>query len=200
MSELQKTGQGSAPATLPCAICRDLLPLVQDGVASPESEAAVRAHLARCPACQTLWPEAGAPAAPAPLPDDEKIVRRLQRRMDAWGLVFAAMGLLLGLLFTRSHIASDMLFVLLFPLTGGAAYWSGGRFWRAVPPLAAVLWLLFALTGMRGLVPVSGEPLWAMAFHALPGAAVAAALCLVGTLAAALLKYAFGGKNDEDED
>ena len=35
---------------IPCAVCRDLMPLVQDGVASPESEALVKAHLAACPA------------------------------------------------------------------------------------------------------------------------------------------------------
>ena len=37
---------------IPCAVCRDLMPLVQDGVASPESEALVKAHLAACPACR----------------------------------------------------------------------------------------------------------------------------------------------------
>ena len=37
-------------AKIPCAVCRDLMPLVQDGVASPESEALVQAHMAVCPA------------------------------------------------------------------------------------------------------------------------------------------------------
>ena len=33
-------------AKIPCAVCRDLMPLVQDGVASPDSEALVQAHMA----------------------------------------------------------------------------------------------------------------------------------------------------------
>ena len=33
-------------AKIPCAVCRDLMPLVQDGIASPESEQLVRAHVA----------------------------------------------------------------------------------------------------------------------------------------------------------
>ena len=37
--------QGKAETEIPCAVCRDLIPLVQDGVASPESEALVKAHL-----------------------------------------------------------------------------------------------------------------------------------------------------------
>ena len=41
-------------AKIPCAVCRDLMPLVQDGIASPESEQLVRAHIAVCPACQAL--------------------------------------------------------------------------------------------------------------------------------------------------
>ena len=36
--------QGKAETEIPCAVCRDLIPLVQDGVASPESEALVKAH------------------------------------------------------------------------------------------------------------------------------------------------------------
>ena len=35
--------QGKAETEIPCAVCRDLIPLVQDGVASPESEALVKA-------------------------------------------------------------------------------------------------------------------------------------------------------------
>ena len=41
--------QGKAETEIPCAVCRDLIPLVQDGVASPESEALVKAHLQTCP-------------------------------------------------------------------------------------------------------------------------------------------------------
>ena len=36
---------------IPCEVCRDLAPLVADGVASEQSAALVRAHLAACPAC-----------------------------------------------------------------------------------------------------------------------------------------------------
>ena len=51
--------QGKAETEIPCAVCRDLIPLVQDGVASPESEALVKAHLQTCPECRTLWQAGG---------------------------------------------------------------------------------------------------------------------------------------------
>ena len=40
------------------------MPLVQDGVARPESEALVKAHLAACPACRALWQGTDDPAMP----------------------------------------------------------------------------------------------------------------------------------------
>ena len=64
--------QGKAETEIPCAVCRDLIPLVQDGVASPESEALVKAHLQTCPECRTLWQAGGGQALPQnlPAPDD----------------------------------------------------------------------------------------------------------------------------------
>lgn len=191
MPELKHTP--TPPVTLPCEICRDLLPLVQDGVASPESEAAVRAHLQTCEACRALWPEAGE-STPAPLPDDEKVVRQLRQRINGWLVAFVGAGLALGLACSRSNVASGLLFVLLFPLVSGVTYWWGGRTWRAVPPLAAVLWAGFNLVGTRGYYVPGAEGTHPWLLSALVGAVVAAVLCLVGTLAAALLKYAFGGE------
>ncbi len=38
-----------------CGICRDLIPLVKDGVAGEDSRAAVEAHIARCESCRQLY-------------------------------------------------------------------------------------------------------------------------------------------------
>ena len=59
--------QGKAETEIPCAVCRDLIPLVQDGVASPESEALVKAHLQTCPECRTLWQGPCHKACPHPM-------------------------------------------------------------------------------------------------------------------------------------
>ena len=80
---------------IPCAVCRDLMPLVQDGVASPESEALVKAHLAACPACHALRQGADAPAVPElPAPDDGKILQKLRRRYSTHLLLLAFVGYL----------------------------------------------------------------------------------------------------------
>ena len=192
MSEPKKAHE--PPVTLSCEICRDLLPLVQDGVASPESEAAVRAHLEHCEACRALWPEAVENSTPAPLPDDEKVVRRLRDRVNGWLVTFIVCGLVWGMASSRIQFLGGLLFVLIFPFVSGFTYWMGGRVWRVIPPLAAVLWAVFNLVDTRRyFVPeTNGTVAWLTS--ALAGAAIVAVLCLIGALAAALLKYAFGGK------
>lgn len=81
-----------------CAVCRDLMPLVRDGVASPESEALVQAHMAVCPACRALWQGADEPTTPEPpTPDDGKILQRLRRRYSMHLLLLAFAGIAAGI-------------------------------------------------------------------------------------------------------
>ena len=75
-------------AKIPCAVCRDLMPLVQDGVASPESEALVQAHMAVCPACRALWQGTDDPAMPE-LPKADVLAALIVFRMFYLLLPFA---------------------------------------------------------------------------------------------------------------
>ena len=76
-------------AKIPCAVCRDLMPLVQDGVASPESEALVQAHMAVCPACRALWQGTDDPAMPElPAPDDGKVLALGYTGSANWVILF----------------------------------------------------------------------------------------------------------------
>lgn len=84
-------------AKIPCAVCRDLMPLVQDGVASPDSEALVQPHMAVCPACRALWQGTDDPAMPElPAPDDGKILQKLRRRYSTHLLLLAFVGIAAG--------------------------------------------------------------------------------------------------------
>ncbi len=40
-----------------CDICMDLMPLVQDGVASEDSENAVKKHISECESCKKIYDE-----------------------------------------------------------------------------------------------------------------------------------------------
>lgn len=105
-------------AKIPCAVCRDLMPLVQDGVASPESEALVQAHMAVCPACRALWQGADEPTTPEPpAPDDGKILQRLRRRYSTHLLLLAFAGIAAGI--ALGYTGRSNWVILFLPLVWG---------------------------------------------------------------------------------
>ena len=88
-----------------CEVCRDLMPLVRDGVASADSEALVRAHTERCGGCRTML-ESETPPEHS-MPDDARVLRRLRWRLLAQSVLFALVGVL-GALWLASELHPDV--------------------------------------------------------------------------------------------
>ena len=188
--------------SIPCAVCRDLAPLVADGVASAESEALVRAHLEVCPACAAEWPElcaegerpdqADVPET-VPLPDDIRVLRRLHRKLNRRSALLLTAGALGGALLTYSNRFN--LIILFFPLVCGVFSWQRDPAWRVLPVLT------FLCTAGMALVldawQHSYTNIWAAVRDGLWMGVISAALCLIGALAGRLFAYAF--KKEEDE-
>ena len=188
--------------SIPCAVCRDLAPLVADGVASAESEALVRAHLEVCPACAAEWPElcaegerpdqADVPET-VPLPDDIRVLRRLHRKLNRRSALLLTAGALGGALLTYSNRFN--LIILFFPLVCGVFSWQRDPAWRVLPALT------FLCTAGMALVldawQHSYTNIWAAVRDGLWMGVISAALCLIGALAGRLFAYAF--KKEEDE-
>ena len=190
------------PNAISCAVCRDLAPLVADGVASAESEALVRAHLEVCPACAAEWPElcaegerpdqADVPET-VPLPDDIRVLRRLHRKLNRRSALLLTAGALGGALLTYSNRFN--LIILFFPLVCGVFSWQRDPAWRVLPVLT------FLCTAGMALVldawQHSYTNIWAAVRGGLWMGVISAALCLIGALAGRLFAYAF--KKEEDE-
>lgn len=188
--------------SIPCAVCRDLAPLVADGVASAESEALVRAHLEVCPACAAEWPElcaegerpdhADVPET-VPLPDDIRVLRRLHRKLNRRSALLLTAGALGGALLTYSNRFN--LIILFFPLVCGVFSWQRDPAWRVLPALT------FLCTAGMALVldawQHSYTNIWAAVRGGIWMGVISAALCLIGALAGRLFAYAF--KKEEDE-
>lgn len=67
---------------IPCNVIRDLLPLYQDGVCSPESCQLVEAHMEECPQCRAEWERMRAPLATDHPQVEERTVA--QAASSAW--------------------------------------------------------------------------------------------------------------------
>ena len=81
-----------------CSVARDMLPLLADGLLSPESEAILKEHLAECQACREIYGQMTDPE-PAPAADRAELdylkkVRRSRTRLLVGALL--ALALIVG--------------------------------------------------------------------------------------------------------
>lgn len=183
---------------LPCDICRDLLPLVRDGVASEASRRAVEEHVAHCEACRELW---GEEAPPPPL-HRERVLGRIRRRLYAWQGAMTAAGLILGMVLANTGQAGYN--ILLLPVLGAVAQWLSPRRARWLPLLVWGLIAAVTLWSNAGyLLGRLAEWDW-YNFFAILGLSILyglllGALCALGTLAATLFRYALRKEETRDE-
>ncbi|MBR7009308.1 MAG: zf-HC2 domain-containing protein [Oscillospiraceae bacterium] len=79
-----------------CEMIRDLLPLYVEHLTSPETEKAIKAHLAECAACREAYEEMAAPepVRSEPIPEVDGLKKVKKRR----GLVIAAAALAVALI------------------------------------------------------------------------------------------------------
>ena len=165
-----------------CEICMDLLPLVQDGVASNDSRNAVLKHLRDCPDCRALY------EGEIPVPSNTNaILSKIQRRAR----IFSAMVMMFGIFYGLMLTAGNGIFmnVIIMPIIGGIGYYLFR--WKAlfiIPPLLLVTHFITNALGLggEGLMPVE-VVLWT---------AIYCGVALVGFVIAALLHFAFKKEDD----
>lgn len=176
-----------------CDVCRDLIPLAVDGVASEDSEKLVREHTAHCEACRAYMQEGGQAVLPGP--DDEKILRRLKRRMTVSALTFAVIGAVLCLMLRYS-----VYLMWWMPVVGAASYALARKRWWLVPLGVGALafagnfcWNILEYTRYGGGLSALGNVVaFALRDSAYLGM-MYPVLVALGVLVAALLHFAFGG-------
>lgn len=94
-----------------CEICKDLLPLVKDGVASASSREFVLSHIAHCADCRAEFDaEPSPPLESAEALRDEKTVRRVKRAVWLGTAAVLALGVYLGI--DISTAGSRLVFLL----------------------------------------------------------------------------------------
>lgn len=171
-----------------CGVCRDLLPLVEDGVACEDSRRLVEEHLASCPSCGAL---AGSPPLAEPAaPDDGRVLASLRRGLLLFGLCLLLAGTVLGVALSGGM---GMFYnILLMPLMGAVALFVLPRRWPWVILgvfLLTCFWVPLSELFSSGWPEAGFYPgFWTQGIFF---AAVYSILVLLGAVIAALLRFAF---------
>lgn len=166
-----------------CDICKDLIPLVKDGIASADSCFAVKEHMEECVTCKKLY-ESEITAPSEPNVDLELELGKLKRKLQ----IFSVMLMMFGAFFGLSLTASEEMFYnsLIMPVIGALGYVIFR--WKAIyqiPVLLLIMQLLINCFGMvRGMeiMPVMGVVTWV---------AIYTIFVEIGVLVAGLLHFAF---------
>lgn len=165
-----------------CDMCIDLMPLVQDGVASDDSRNAVLHHLQECPDCMALYEG----EIPAPSKTHE-LMCKVQRRAQLFSAMVMMFGIFYGLMLTAGN--GIFMNVIIMPIIGGIGYylfrWKG---LYIVPSLLLVTHIVTYYLGLGGeVLEPMGLFMWT---------AIYCGVALVGFVIAALLHFVFR-KEDE---
>lgn len=165
-----------------CDMCMDLIPLVQDGVASDDSALAVKEHIAACPQCRALYDE-----RPPVEADPSRINTKIKTKLRS----FFAFLVLIGMFFGISLLVQEGIFyiALFLPLLGACSYVV--FHWKALWKMPILLGVLFLIA--HGITVIQGEDLnlLGIAFLVLANSIMTD----IGTLIVGLLHFAFRKEN-----
>ena len=160
-----------------CELCRDLIPLVRDGVASEDSCQAVLKHMETCESCRALF-DGTAPA----IQTGEDLFEKLRRRVQVCGGMLLMFGILFGLSLTAG---SDIFYnAVLMPILGAVGYFLFR--WKALCLLPVLLTATHFVTNLLGM---GSEQL--DAYSLLVWSGLYSLFAVLGVIIAALLHFVF---------
>ena len=177
-----------------CDVIKDLIPLVNDDVASEASKKIVGHHCERCSDCRSLLlGERGCP------PEDDRIISALKKSILTTQIALLAAGILVGIWFTGSNNTLYNFYIM--PLVGALAYFALRKKSLYVPPFIIILTELLQMlkaipyldAGPVRNLQILGTIFKSNLFYAL----IYALLSATGMAVAFLLIYTFRRENNE---
>jgi len=173
-----------------CDICMDLMPLVQDGIASEDSRKAVEVHLKHCESCKKCFGKVLAEDGNKPDLDSKRLWEKVMRKIR----ISAAALLMLGIFFGLSLTAGQEMFYnsLLMPLVGAVGYVVFR--WHAL--YVVPLLMLVTNCGASLLNLIRGMDYWDLA-SAVMWVFIYSIFVAVGVVIAGLLHFAFRREKED---
>ncbi len=165
-----------------CEICMDLMPLVQDGIASADSRKAVEMHIETCAACRTLFE--GVPPEPR-----DQLAKKLRRQIQIFCVVLLMFGIFFGIGLTAS--GGQFYNVLVMPVIGVLGYYIFR--WKTFYLVPILLFAVHLLREMTSFFRGEAEMLFSNMFlGVLWWTVIYCVFVWIGSLIAALLHFVFG--------
>ncbi len=169
-----------------CDVCLDLVPLVQDNVASEDSRILVMEHLKICPSCNSIFNDID---LKEPEMDNNRVVSKIKKQLYLASIITIVLGAMIGIGLTDSM--GVFYNVLIIPTIGAIGYFVLSKKSYYVPLTLFVLVYLvefirytfegsFYHTTFSSAIIAPG--LWALIY---------AGLCSLGIIIGFLLKIAF---------
>lgn len=169
-----------------CDICWDLIPLVQDNVASEASRIAVMEHIQRCDSCNNVFNDIN---FKEPQMNNAHVLSKIKRRLSFAAILIIVLGAMVGI-----GISNGMTMfynVLIMPTIGALGYLALRGKSYYVPLMLFIFVYLYHLITYIGEGMLSYNTL--ISTIILPGylALIYSGLCYLGIIIAFLLKIAF---------
>ena len=176
------------PKRLSCDVYRDLIPLVNDGVASEDTCQLVEEHLKECEACRAYQHSGLSPEIS--YEDDIKTIRKVKRSFLLYAIGFAVAGSI------GTFMLSSSIYILWWmPAVGMATYFIFGK--KNMPIAWAAILILLTL-GRIGNAFWNGwlnaNSVFGYVYDSVTNDMMLLIMLALGSLVGALLKFAFGKK------
>lgn len=170
--------------TIPCAVYEDLLPLVQDGLASVESKILVEEHEKTCPNCGASKVDTSTKM------DETRILQKIKLQIISLAFIPLVIGIFFGVNFgITQHMFNN---IWLMPLLGGIS---------AIIYRKKSLWLLlvvFVVSSIYHALPIHYDENYQLIYilASIQWGSIYAGLFLLGQIIVSL--FAFALKKEEN--
>lgn len=170
-----------------CEVCRDLIPLVRDHVASDDSSALVYEHIKTCEGCRVEFHNAVTYLDTTI--DDNKIIKAIKKSLYCTAFTFIVIGALIGIYLSNS---SGVFYnFLIMPVVGACAYLTLNKKSYFVTLVVFVLSYVWQFVQNLYDGALSNGFRLELFYTPLFFSFIYVCLTIIGMVIAALLKYAF---------
>ena len=161
-----------------CDMCMDLMPLVNDGVASEDSKAAVELHIGKCEQCRSFYE-----ATESREVNTDKVFSKLIGQLRSFSLLLLTFGIFFGLGLT----AGEDMFCnsVIMPIIGVVGYMVFK--WKAVYIVPLLLFAADVLMFIPQLISGAG---WVDFYSLIVWTVIYCALVILGVIISWLLHFA----------